>query len=623
MTESTQDPGRSHRRRPFTTWVRKLTHFKGGASAASGDAGQAAAGPKRHLTPKKIAPKKRASKNNNPYPLSGRLGVINDHHENDGQGDGDDEDGGPYYTTDNHRRHGRPHRSQPSFTSRSVITSSSTSLDGSRRSSSIDSTSDDGRAPPTAGERSVAATVSTDGDVRRSGLAASNGAASSITGTTSRTMNGERGSRRGGDSTFSSPAPSMQSLTTTLTTIQSLGPNSFMNGNGAQTIGGAAAAAGGGGGGGGLGNGGGSGAASVGGTSGVGITFNFANNSSSHTSHNNTNQHQQHHPHHHHNASQQSNGGGQTLHFHQPFPSTPASAIPLHLTPSGGTTGPSGGHPTTYSTATANNLLTDNASILTLASSSKRRRRRSLDTDASVRALAPSSLFGGSRESLPLSVLSATIEGGSIYGGVGGPGAGGGGSGSTPTTPGYPPPLPGQYTTGSSRMSVASGTGFVPTTTTATTTAGAGAERTSIYSATGGVFASERNSLYARQALSSSGVGGGAAAIGNGNGGDAASIRSGRSGRSGLLGHGRSESMTGSIGGSLTSPLGSPLASPRETAAEDVVMAATTVSTAQAATAATGETAASLETAAKPGVESTPLQASNGGDGKESKEEGG
>jgi hypothetical protein len=33
-----------------------------------------------------------------------------------------------------------------------------------------------------------------------------------------------------------------------------------------------------------------------------------------------------------------------------------------------------------------------------------------MDTDASVRALAPSSLFGGSRESLPLSVLSASID---------------------------------------------------------------------------------------------------------------------------------------------------------------------------------------------------------------------
>ncbi|KAK4693241.1 bifunctional polynucleotide phosphatase/kinase, partial [Lecanoromycetidae sp. Uapishka_2] len=66
------------------------------------------------------------------------------------------------------------------------------------------------------------------------------------------------------------------------------------------------------------------------------------------------------------------------------------------------------GHPATYSTATANDRLTDNASIMTLASSSKRRRRNSLDTNASVRALAPSSIYGGSKESLPLSVLSSS-----------------------------------------------------------------------------------------------------------------------------------------------------------------------------------------------------------------------
>jgi len=77
---------------------------------------------------------------------------------------------------------------------------------------------------------------------------------------------------------------------------------------------------------------------------------------------------------------------------------TPLSALPPHLTPSAG-------HPSTYTTATANNILTDDASILTLASSSKRARRRSIDTDASVRALAPNSLWGGSRESLPLSTI--------------------------------------------------------------------------------------------------------------------------------------------------------------------------------------------------------------------------
>lgn len=58
-------------------------------------------------------------------------------------------------------------------------------------------------------------------------------------------------------------------------------------------------------------------------------------------------------------------------------------------------------HPHTYTSVTANNLLTDNASVLTLASS-RRMRRNSLDTDASVRALPPSSLFSTSRESLPL-----------------------------------------------------------------------------------------------------------------------------------------------------------------------------------------------------------------------------
>lgn len=101
-----------------------------------------------------------------------------------------------------------------------------------------------------------------------------------------------------------------------------------------------------------------------------------------------------------HNGQSQPNG---TQFSHQypvsPAPSSmTASAIPRHLHTDSNA-------PTTYSSATANNMLSDNASILTLASSSKRR-RRSMDTDASVRALAPSSVFGGSRESLPMSVLS-------------------------------------------------------------------------------------------------------------------------------------------------------------------------------------------------------------------------
>jgi hypothetical protein len=71
-----------------------------------------------------------------------------------------------------------------------------------------------------------------------------------------------------------------------------------------------------------------------------------------------------------------------------------------------------------------------------------------------------------------------------------------------------------------------------------------GNERTSIYSANG-ILASERNSFYAKQGF-------------GGVGGDGASVRSG------LLGHGRADSISGSIGG-LGVPAGtSPLASPRE-----------------------------------------------------------
>ncbi|EPE07728.1 hypothetical protein F503_00450 [Ophiostoma piceae UAMH 11346] len=513
MTETTQDPSRAGRRRPFTTWVKKLTHFKGG-SGSSGEGSQ-----KRQLSQMKIAPKKHTSKNNNPYPLSGRLGVINDPNRFDTESNtSNGGSGSGYYASGGENR-------QPSFVSRIANSSSATSLGHSRRSSFIESASDDGRAPPTTGARSMAPTISTDHDAPRSMLAPS-GAASSVTGT-SRTINGA-GSRRGGDSTFSSPAPSVRSLTTTLTTIQSLAPGGLLHGNGGNTP-------------------------SVGGAGGGGVSFTAVNPNNYHGHH------------HHYHGSQQSNGP-QTGQFHQPFPSTPASAIPSHLTPLSGTSGP--GHPTTYSAATANNLLTDNASILTLASSSKRRRRRSLDTDASVRALAPSSLFGGSRESLPLSVLSANFDGSStpLMPSASASSATAMGAGSSVTGP---PGFPLQMTT--SRMSVASASlanspatinsasnATTSTTSTATTTTAAAvaAERSSIYSATGVIgVGSDRNIFYTRQTLN-----------GNAAGGDGASIRSGRSGRSGFVGHGRAESVTGSIGGSL---IGSPLVSPRETAAED------------------------------------------------------
>lgn len=183
----------------------------------------------------------------------------------------------------------------------------------------------------------------------------------------------------------------------------------------------------------------------------------------------------------HHNQAGPSN---QVTFSHQ-FPTSPASALPPHM------------NPQSYHTATANNILTDNASILTLASSSKRRRRNSMDTDASVRALAPSSLWGGSRESLPLSVLSSTVEAGpsgSIYQGPSRPSIGG---------------------------------------------SHANAERASVYSSSGvaaPALPGERSSYYSKTL-------------------DGASVRSG------LLGHGRAESISGSIAGIQNA---SPLTSPRE-----------------------------------------------------------
>ncbi|KAL2132200.1 hypothetical protein VTI74DRAFT_4087 [Chaetomium olivicolor] len=339
LTEVTAQPhGRQGRRRPFSSLMKKLANLKAGAS---GDGG-------RHASSKWNGTKKRQ---NNPYPQSGRIGFSTSPRQS--------------------------HYSVSSGPSRRLTSISSLEPDDSLRESS------DEHPPPTTGGRSMAPTVSTEHETCRS-ITAPSHMESSLAGT-SRTAG-----RRGGDSTFSSPTPSVRSLTTTLTTIQTVAP----------TTGG----------------------------------------SHSHTTN------------HHHSSHQPS----QVIHFNQPFPTTsPASAIPPHLSTSNHATF----HPTTYATATANNLLTDNASILTLASSSKRRRRRSFDTDASIRALAPSSLWGGSRESLPLSVLSATMDGT----------AGG------PTTPGLHR---------------------------------SGAERASIYSATGimGTAASDRNSFYAKQGIDAASV---------------------------------------------------------------------------------------------------------------------
>ncbi|KAF2969452.1 hypothetical protein GQX73_g4115 [Xylaria multiplex] len=361
---STDHPERAGRRRPFTTWVKKLANFKNASSSTTGG---------RNGHSKREAgfkgSKKRPSKNNNPYPQSGRINVAPQ----------------------------SPH-SDPSLSTSRAGVSSNQSLNRSR--DSIPSSAD-GIAPRTTRANSTAPTLSTE----RHSIHAPSHMASSVAGT-SRTAGGGFDTRRGGDSTFSSPAPSVRSLTTTLTTIQSMAPNGGTNG--VNTIG-------------------------------------------VHSSHQNT----------------------QTIQFSQPFPTnSPASAIPPHLAPHG--------HPTTYNSATANNLLTDNASILTLASSSKRRRRRSMDTDAS---------------SLPLSVLSANMDGMREI-----------------------PPTPGLHQS-TSRL--------------------AGNERASIYSTTGiaPALPGERNSLYAgKQSM-----------------GDGASIRSG------FPGHGRADSISGSVAG-----VNSPLSSPKE-----------------------------------------------------------
>lgn len=280
---------RPSRRRPFSTWMKKLANLKSGSSTAA-DNNQTSS-KKRNNYSAKNNPKKLA------FPLN-----INLRSES------------PYINGDQVTE---------------IVTQSSSTLPSANLSGSSidqDDTSqsfDDGK-PPTTGNKST--TEASTG--RANSVVAPSNAPSSGQGT-----NGTIGyGIRGNDSTFSSPAPSVRSLTTTLTTLHS--------------------------------------------TAAMVTTPNNPNNNYV------------------------------AIQFSHQFPSSSQlNALPSHLTPQSG-----GGHLSTYNTATANNLLTDNASILTLASSSKRRRRRSMDTDASVRALAPSSLFGGSRESLPLSVLSTNIE---------------------------------------------------------------------------------------------------------------------------------------------------------------------------------------------------------------------
>ncbi|THX42789.1 hypothetical protein D6D10_01666 [Aureobasidium pullulans] len=251
---------RSAHKRPFAAWVKRLTNL--------------------HPSSKKA--KKASQLKNNPYPQSGRVQQCR--HE--------------------------------STSSHSNSASDNASLNVHHTPNSTASRNSSLSAPPVNSNRSQANTVATnpetinsDGGYFKSSTNDRGGALSSVDGA-------------GPNSTFSSPSQSQQSLTTTLTTIQSttahLTPNPPLT------------------------------------------------------------------------------------HFSQ----QPPSAIPAHLA-------------SNTNTNNNHNAHNDNASILTLASSSKRR-RRSMDTDASVRAIAPKSMWGDSRESLPLSVLSANIEHTSARPSVGG-----------------------------------------------------------------------------------------------------------------------------------------------------------------------------------------------------------
>lgn len=392
---------RHSRRRPFSSWMKRLANLKSSSTDAAPNTKrvQQAAGHKS---------KKTNAAKNNPYPISDKP-QPNPSVPSNGNGHLS------FYTP----RSGR----------------SVSDLSPSHSKASLPA-SHDGKHAPTISNKSTAPTLATNADTVHSDAATSRAGTTATLGATVSST----GISGGGGSTFSSPAPSVRSLTTTLTTIQSAAPSNLLGGQNNQTQQVASPAL---------------------------------------------------------SGTQQ-----QSSHFTHQYPtSPPASAIPSHVT---NQLGGSGGHPATYSTATANNVLTDNASIMTLASSSKRRRRNSLDTNASVRALAPSSIFGGSRESLPLSVLSTNV-------------------GDSNASAAYQARHP--------------------------SVAHAGAERASVYSSSGNAAAitGERNSYYASKQA---------------HAGDSGSVRSG------LVGHARNDSITGSIGGiaspgtSLASPREIP---PRET----------------------------------------------------------
>ncbi|KAJ9619627.1 hypothetical protein H2203_008408 [Taxawa tesnikishii (nom. ined.)] len=403
---------RNSRRRPFTAWMKKLTNLKSSDTPNTKKSGayNNLKGRKGNSIPLK----------NNPYPLSGPA-----------------------------RR--RASDTDSATGNLSFSTPASRPQDGSYASLA---NSTDAQEAPQHSNKSAAPTVATNPETIHSDAGFSKAFTSTTAGGALSSTDGA-----GANSTFSSPNQSQQSLTTTLTTIQSTSPGNALNQQASQGA-----------------------------------------------------------PHHHANGHASANHT--PVHFSHQYPvsPTPASAIPPHMAQTG--------NPTTYSSATAHNLLTDNASILTLASSSKRRRRRSMDTDASVRALAPSSVWGGSRESLPLSVLSANADHNVPQGGI--------------------------YSSSQSRPSIG---GL------------ASAERASVYSSQGisaPALASERNSYYAashKQLAKDRETGDGKSIHRDGADGrslnfDGGSLR-GYDGsiRSGAVGHGRNDSIPGSIGSPLASPM--------------------------------------------------------------------
>ncbi|KAI7329702.1 hypothetical protein KC367_g6196 [Hortaea werneckii] len=423
---------RPPKRKPFTHWMKKITSFKGSD---------------QHDGKNKSSKQKKNGHSvgqvkNNPYPASGSLPKR---------------DPSPASSVNG----------QLSF-----ATPKSTVQDDNASYTSIAPRKSEEREEPDHSNRSGAPTLATQPETIHSEA----GHSKAPTATTGAGALSSIDGAGGANSTFSSPNQSQQSLTTTLTTIQSASPGNAL------------------------------------GQSSSGQP-----------------------------ASQQHNATGGPVMFSHQYPTspaplaTPASAIPRHVADT---------MPNSYNAATANNVLTDNASILTLASSSKRR-RRSMDTDASVRAIPPSSVWGGSRESLPLSVL----------------------SGNAPEPSGGAAAAGGLYAHSHSRPSIG---GL------------ASAERASVYSSQGvtaPALASERNSSYSHKpkdlgadakSLRSLTGGGGidarsqfdarsaydAKSLNDARSMDLSSLKNYEGSiRSGALGHGRNDSISGSIGSPLaTSP---------------------------------------------------------------------